>query len=123
MVPAAIAQTLASPGGDINRFTAAFGQVLDVAEEARSVSLVRNRPGHDHARPDAYATQFVDGQLRIWIVQAKLARRPEDRERARLGVFAALNARRAILESRTEDGWKAAVAEFARTVVADPQGD
>ncbi|MGQ4434336.1 hypothetical protein [Streptomyces sp. SAS_260] len=36
-------------------------------------------------------------------------------ERERLGIFAALNARRAVLESRTVDGWKPTVDEFART--------
>lgn len=57
--------------------------------------------------------QQVDGQLRTLVVQAKWAPYGAECARARLGVFAALNARQAILQTRTVDGWKPAVAEFA----------
>ncbi|MEU0343772.1 hypothetical protein ABZ092_33665 [Streptomyces bobili] len=67
--------------------------------------------------------QQVDGQLRTLVVQAKRAPYGAERARARLGVFAALNARQAILESRTVDGWKAAVAELASMWLGIPNPD
>ncbi|EGX58485.1 MULTISPECIES: hypothetical protein [Streptomyces] len=67
--------------------------------------------------------QQVDGQLRTLVVQAKWAPYGAEAARARLGVFAALNARRAILETRTVDGWKPAVAEFAATWLGIPNPD
>ncbi|MFE5113504.1 hypothetical protein [Streptomyces sp. NPDC056663] len=110
MAPAFTAQTT-----DSDLFAASFTQALTFAEKARSVSLIRDRSAATGTGVDAMAVEKVDGQLRLWIIQAKWSRSPASRERARLGVFAALNARRAILESRTVDGWKAAVGEFAST--------
>lgn len=67
--------------------------------------------------------QQVDGHLRTLVVQAKWAPYGAEAARARLGVFAALNARRAILETRTVDGWKPAVAEFATMWLGIPNPD
>ncbi|MFF7644043.1 hypothetical protein [Streptomyces canus] len=67
--------------------------------------------------------QQVDGQLRTLVVQAKWAPYGAEAARARLGVFAALNARQAILETRTVDGWKPAVAEFASMWLGIPNPD
>ncbi|KUN58856.1 hypothetical protein AQJ46_42030 [Streptomyces canus] len=67
--------------------------------------------------------QQVDGQLRTMVVQAKRAPYSAEAVRARLGVFAALNARQAILESRTVDGWKPAVAEFVSMWLGVPNPD
>ncbi|MEV7885189.1 hypothetical protein ACWD3I_25305 [Streptomyces sp. NPDC002817] len=67
--------------------------------------------------------QRVDGQLRTMVVQAKWAPNGAKAARARHGVFAALNARQAILETRTVDGWKPTVAEFARMWLDIPNPD
>jgi hypothetical protein len=67
--------------------------------------------------------QQVDGQLRTLVVQAKWAPYGAEAARARLGVFAALNARRAIIETRTVDGWKPAVAELASMWLDIPSPD
>jgi hypothetical protein len=65
---------------------------------------------------DLVLRDYVDGRLRTYILHAKCPKcRGLGGDQARLGVFAALNARRAILESQTLDGWKPAVAEFAQT--------
>ncbi|MGQ4389915.1 hypothetical protein [Streptomyces sp. SAS_270] len=87
----------------------------EVAEKIRSLSLVGVAPQRADHRPDAVLVEQVDGQLRMMLVEVKWSARAEERERARLGIFAALNARRAVLESRTVDGWKPTVDEFTHT--------
>ncbi|MDX3065879.1 MULTISPECIES: hypothetical protein [Streptomyces] len=96
-----------------------------LAETIRTIALLRGveKPEPCEHGADWIWVQRVDGQLRTLVVQAKWALYGAERERARLGVFAALNARRAILETRTIDGWKPAVAEFAATWLGIPNPD
>ncbi|WP_369228471.1 hypothetical protein AB5J52_48370 (plasmid) [Streptomyces sp. R39] len=91
------------------------GGELALAEKVRTIALLPAASKPDRSGPDAVVVKRVDGQLRMWLVEAKSSRHHAGRERARLGIFAALNARRAILETPTLDGWKPAVDEFART--------
>ncbi|MGW2056755.1 hypothetical protein ACWCOZ_23070 [Streptomyces sp. NPDC001840] len=86
-----------------------------ITERVRTVSLVPARPQQAGHGADVVLVRRVDGQLRTLLAQVKWSSHTRERERARLGIFAALNARRAVLESRTVDGWKPTVAEFART--------
>ncbi|MBA4866189.1 hypothetical protein H1V43_33675 [Streptomyces sp. PSKA54] len=86
-----------------------------IAEKVRTVSLVHATPQQADHGADVVLVQRVDGQLRTLLAQVKWSPHTRERERARLGIFAALDARRAILESRTVDGWKPTVDEFART--------
>ncbi|WP_019061417.1 hypothetical protein [Streptomyces prunicolor] len=90
-----------------------FGTTL--AEKMCSIAFLGGvaKPEPRERGADYIWVQQVDGQLRTLAVQAKWSPYDAEAERARLGVFAALNARRAILETRTVDGWKPAVAEFA----------
>ncbi|HSE95700.1 MAG TPA: hypothetical protein VLD61_07390, partial [Methylomirabilota bacterium] len=72
-----------------------------IAEKVRTVSLVHATPQQADHGADVVLVQRVDGQLCTLLVQAKWSPHTRERERARLGIFAALNARRAILESLT----------------------
>ncbi|MEU9575442.1 hypothetical protein AB0D62_37575 [Streptomyces massasporeus] len=97
----------------------------DLGEKVASLFLTtaaQPSPEPEELDIDCVLVQEVDGQLRTWLFQAKWAHGTE-RARARLGIFAALNARKAILESKTVDGWKPAVAEFAATWLGIPRPD
>lgn len=100
-----------------------FGTAL--AETIRSITFLDSvaKPELRQRGADFTWVQQVDGQLRTLVVQAKLASYGAERAKASLGVFAALNARQAILETRTVDGWKPAVAEFASMWLKIPNPD
>nr|WP_024126219.1 hypothetical protein [Streptomyces sp. FR1]AHE38838.1 Hypothetical protein pFRL3_61 [Streptomyces sp. FR1] len=101
-----------------------FGSTLG-EQIAASLAFLEtvSQPERQDRGPDYILVDLVDGQLRTLLVQAKWAPYGAERERARLGVFAALNARGAILGTRTVDGWKPAVAEFAATWLGIPNPD
>lgn len=93
---------------------------VEFAAKARTVSLARTmpEPNRDAGGPDSVLSRRVDDVLRMWAFDTKRASPCVERKKAWLGIIAALNARRLILECRTPDGWKAAVDEFARTWLA-----
>lgn len=86
-----------------------------LAEKVRTVSLITTTPNAVEEQLTTRRIEFVHATFHEWMANAAWATNAEERERARLGLFAALNARRAIIESRTVDGWKPTVDEFART--------
>lgn len=100
-----------------------FGTAL--ADKICSIAFLGSvaKPEPRERGADFTWVQQVDGHLRTFVFQAKCAPYGAERERARLGVFAALNARRAILQTRTVDGWKPAVAEFASMWLGIPNPD
>ncbi|MEU0110622.1 hypothetical protein ABZ313_35400 [Streptomyces sp. NPDC006251] len=125
-LPPDVAATLARKRRALARRTPAeHTPETTFAEKILSLALLSTPPtprASDHG-VDAILVQHVDGQLRTWLIQAKRAPYGHQRERARLGIFAALNARRAILETPTLDGWKLAVSEFATTWLGIPHAD
>ncbi|MFD4116890.1 hypothetical protein ACFWSJ_26000 [Streptomyces niveus] len=98
------------------REVAKFGQAIVDAfrwqETVRSLALVTGelRP-ETPSGPDLI---WVKNGL-IYLVQLKSSADRWARDYGQTGVFAALNARRAILNSRVDGDWKPVVDEFART--------
>ncbi|WP_415939919.1 hypothetical protein [Streptomyces sp. 039-1] len=101
---------VSSPGHLSPRMT---HQADPLAVKVRSLHLLTASAGDAPAR--AQRVVCYRQTLNNYVALYRSATTARVRERARLAVFAALNARRAILESPTQDGWKATVAEFTQT--------